>query len=277
MPQMTGVELFRETLKKIPDCSRILLTGYTDIESIISAVNAGEIFRYITKPWDPVDLVATVDSGVERFNLTRELKNKNIALSAALEDLKSLDRMKTDFMLLMGHELRTPLTSILNFSELLQAEIKDVEQKKYVGHIQKASARLEKLTGEILFLLELAAGKVVPKKNPIALAAAIEKVLVGFSNELRTRINFQTIGEEKLIADGDLLAKVLFELIDNAQKFSTANSKIDMTLSRSGPHRLTFHLSNQGPAISEQIMKNIESAFLIDKNLLHHSTGRGSA
>src|SRR5699024_806867 len=55
MPNMTGVEFLAESMKSHPETIRILLTGYTDIESVISAVNSGQIYRYLTKPWDPVD------------------------------------------------------------------------------------------------------------------------------------------------------------------------------------------------------------------------------
>lgn len=49
MPEMTGVELLSHTIEKFPDTIRILLTGYTDIESVVSAVNTGQISRYLTK------------------------------------------------------------------------------------------------------------------------------------------------------------------------------------------------------------------------------------
>nr|HMN68033.1 response regulator [Bdellovibrionales bacterium] len=65
MPGMTGVELLSESMDTVPDAIRILLTGFTDIDSVISAINSGQVYRYVTKPWDPVDLQATVDQAVE--------------------------------------------------------------------------------------------------------------------------------------------------------------------------------------------------------------------
>ena len=53
MPGMTGVEFLAKSMKLQADPVRILLTGYTDIESVISAINSGQIYRYVTKPWDP--------------------------------------------------------------------------------------------------------------------------------------------------------------------------------------------------------------------------------
>ena len=103
-----------------------------------------------------------------------------------------------------------------------------------MGHIQKASARLEKLTAEILFLLELAAGKITPQKNSVVLKALAEKVLRGFPPELKNRIDLLVDGSEKLVVDPDLLAKAFSELIENAGKFSAPDSKIEISFSSAG-------------------------------------------
>lgn len=58
MPEMTGAELTQEVCRKYPDTTRILFTGYADIKSVIEAINHGGLYRYITKPWDPDELVA---------------------------------------------------------------------------------------------------------------------------------------------------------------------------------------------------------------------------
>lgn len=115
MPEMTGVEMLKKSIKTHPDAIRILLTGYTDMDSVIGAINSGQVYRYLTKPWDPVDLVNTVDKAVEKFNIRRELKEKNDALEKALSELKVLDEAKNQFMILINHELKTPLTVISSF------------------------------------------------------------------------------------------------------------------------------------------------------------------
>ena len=86
MPEMTGVEFLSRSLKIQPNTIRILLTGYTDIDSVIDAINSGQVYRYVTKPWDPVDLTTAVDRAVERYELQEEIKQKNIELEKALEE-----------------------------------------------------------------------------------------------------------------------------------------------------------------------------------------------
>lgn len=60
MPELSGVELLREAHKLYPDTMRILLTGYSDLNAIISSINEGEIYRFINKPWDPEHLRHTI-------------------------------------------------------------------------------------------------------------------------------------------------------------------------------------------------------------------------
>jgi two-component system, sensor histidine kinase and response regulator len=120
MPNMTGVEFLAESMDSHPDSIRILLTGYTDIDSVISAINSGQIYRYVTKPWDPVDLANTVDKALERYELSAELKDKNAALEIALRELRSLDEAKSNFMILINHELKTPHTAMISFLDLLK-------------------------------------------------------------------------------------------------------------------------------------------------------------
>jgi sigma-B regulation protein RsbU (phosphoserine phosphatase) len=72
MPDMTGMDLFRQTLQILPDAIRIILTGYTDVEVLMEAINSCKVFRYIVKPWDPPDLLMTVERGIESYRLAME-------------------------------------------------------------------------------------------------------------------------------------------------------------------------------------------------------------
>ncbi len=72
MPDMTGVEFLRRTLEPLPDAVRIILTGYTDVDVLMDAINSCKVFRYIVKPWDPPDLLMTVERGLESHRLAIE-------------------------------------------------------------------------------------------------------------------------------------------------------------------------------------------------------------
>jgi serine phosphatase RsbU (regulator of sigma subunit) len=72
MPDMTGVELLLETMQHLPDAIRIILTGYTDVDVLMEAINTCKVYRYIVKPWDPPDLLMTVERGVEAYRMALE-------------------------------------------------------------------------------------------------------------------------------------------------------------------------------------------------------------
>src|SRR5688572_2058701 len=72
MPDMTGVEFLRQSLDLLPHAIRIILTGFTDVDVLMDAINSCKVYRYIVKPWDPPDLFMTVERGIETYRLTAE-------------------------------------------------------------------------------------------------------------------------------------------------------------------------------------------------------------
>jgi response regulator RpfG family c-di-GMP phosphodiesterase len=82
MPGMTGVELLKEIRKRLPDCVRIVLSGYSDVQSILDAVNEGAIYKFMTKPWDDEVLREVVSDAVRSAGLRRE----NERLHSTIED-----------------------------------------------------------------------------------------------------------------------------------------------------------------------------------------------
>lgn len=88
MPGLSGTELLEKTYQLNPNLVRIILTGYTEVQDLIAAINAGRVERYITKPWEPELLLAAVREGVERLELVRENERLNRELQTAYERLK---------------------------------------------------------------------------------------------------------------------------------------------------------------------------------------------
>lgn len=67
MPGMTGVELMNHARVRYPDAIRMVFTGYADIKAVVEAINTGGLYRYITKPWDPDELIEVLHSAANRF------------------------------------------------------------------------------------------------------------------------------------------------------------------------------------------------------------------
>ncbi len=85
MPEMKGTEFLSKTVPEFPDTVRIILTGFTDVEDLVDAINAGQVYRYITKPWDPEELKNVVDRASETYDL---IKQQNEALHLAERQTK---------------------------------------------------------------------------------------------------------------------------------------------------------------------------------------------
>jgi two-component system response regulator HupR/HoxA len=72
MPQMSGTEFLERSMDVRPDAMRIILTGYTDVDALVQAVNLSRIYRYVTKPWASEELRLTLLRAIDAFHLTRE-------------------------------------------------------------------------------------------------------------------------------------------------------------------------------------------------------------
>jgi CheY-like chemotaxis protein len=72
MPEMKGTEFLSKTVPQFPDTVRIILTGFTDVEDLVEAINAGQVYKYITKPWDPHELRTVVQRAAETYDLLKQ-------------------------------------------------------------------------------------------------------------------------------------------------------------------------------------------------------------
>ncbi|MGZ3770520.1 MAG: response regulator [Bdellovibrio sp.] len=276
MPEMTGVEFLQHTLDSHPETVRILLTGYTDLESVILAVNKGQIFRYLTKPWDPVDLANTVEKAVERYALGQELKQKNAELAKALEELKSLDVAKSNFMILINHELKTPLTSILSFSSLLAESNLSDDDKLMVNRIFRSAERLKSLVDDVLLIVRAETNQLKLDMQSTAFTQfedVINKDVKDLLEKKQQKIifNLQNISVQ---ADVRLIKQVVMRLIHNASKFGVENSDVHVESLRNGSN-LRFLIHNKGPQLPSSVIDKITKPFYIDEDVMHHSSGTG--
>ncbi len=277
MPVMTGVEFLEKSIVSHPDTSRILLTGYTDIESVIDAVNLGQIFRYLTKPWDPLDLINTVTQAANKYNLKLELREKNQKLEAALAELKQLDRAKNQFMILINHELKTPLTTILSFASLLkETELSD-EQNLFTDRILRSSEKLKSIVDDVLLIVKGEVGLIPVKTAVLKPDAFISQLPPEVLNSMKSKnqtLKFDT-KLETVEVDPQLTQTAFSRALHNATKFGRPDSEIIILCYGDSAHRAVISIENKGPQISEQLIENIMKPFQLDENVMNHSVGMG--
>ncbi|MGB3509188.1 MAG: SpoIIE family protein phosphatase [Microcoleaceae cyanobacterium] len=110
MPDMNGTEFLGKTLETFPDTVRILLTGYTDVEDLVEAINSGKVFKYITKPWNPEELKVVVQQGVETYKVVKQRTNSlTLALrrESLLNDVMSAIRESLDYSSMLSTIVQT--------------------------------------------------------------------------------------------------------------------------------------------------------------------------
>ena len=128
MPAMDGAHFLAEVRQRWPGILRILLTGYADIESTIAAINEGQIYRYISKPWNDGEVLLTVREALERQALLHEKARLEALTARQNEELKVLNagleekvRERTEELRLAHERLkRSFFTSIQVFANLIE-------------------------------------------------------------------------------------------------------------------------------------------------------------
>ncbi|HXC04963.1 MAG TPA: response regulator [Bacteroidia bacterium] len=94
MPGTTGVEFLESILAEYPDPIRMLITGYADIQAVIQAINKGQVYRYITKPWDEQELRISIENAFEVYTLRESNKHLTDMLLEANKQLDFMLRQK---------------------------------------------------------------------------------------------------------------------------------------------------------------------------------------
>ncbi|MGL4378858.1 MAG: response regulator [Microcoleaceae cyanobacterium] len=113
MPLMSGTEFLSLTASQYPDTIRIILTGYTDVEDLVEAINSGKVFKYVTKPWEAEDLKAVVKQAIDTHNV---LKSRTEELRRALRQESLL------------YAVTNTIRSAPNYRDMLQRIVETVGQ-----------------------------------------------------------------------------------------------------------------------------------------------------
>ncbi|MFQ4145958.1 SpoIIE family protein phosphatase [Chlorogloeopsis sp. ULAP02] len=117
MPNMNGTEFLRLTVERFPDTIRILLTGFTDVEDLVDAINSGQVFKYITKPWKPDQLRIIVQQAVDTYRvvkkrtqeLSRALRRESLfnAVTTAIQESLDYSSMLQKIVTIIGQTFET--------------------------------------------------------------------------------------------------------------------------------------------------------------------------
>ena len=139
MPEMDGATFLKAVRQRWPDTVRILLTGYADVTSTVAAINEGEIYRYVSKPWDDTEIVNTVREALERYRLKQENLRLTALTQSQNEELKGLNASLEQKVAERTAELR----QALSFVEQSHGELK----KSFLSSVQVFAGLIELRSG----------------------------------------------------------------------------------------------------------------------------------
>lgn len=187
MPEMDGAQFLAQVRARWPDTVRLLLTGHSDINAIVEAINRGEIYRYITKPWDDNDIVLIVRQALERQALEHEKKRLEALTTRQNEELKTLNASLEAQVEARTAELRIANESLQNANERLKSsfvtsiKVFSTLMEMRGGNLAGHSRRVADLARRIATKLELDSKLV----QDIFVAGLLHEIgKVGFADEL---------------------------------------------------------------------------------------------
>jgi two-component system, sensor histidine kinase and response regulator len=277
MPHMTGVEFFMIAKQKQPDAMRVLLTGYTDLESVINAINQGQIYRYITKPWEPEEFLSIAQQALEVFEMKKTIVEQNQQLLLANEELKKLDQLKTDFMLLVNHELKTPLTGIFSFVQLLGEETMPPDQKLYLNKIEKNTRRLQELINDTLLITKLKSQVEGTTPASVDLTQLLKDQWESITKEnkdKKLKLNLKNNQPVLKNIDPKYIGIITKKLMQNSFAHSQPDTEVTYEIIEEA-HQWKLQTQNILAKELKKDPKELLQAFNTAKNILNHSGGSG--
>jgi signal transduction histidine kinase len=285
MPGMTGVEFLHRVRGAYPEAVRLLFTGYADIKAVVDAINQGNVYRYITKPWDPDELQAVIrqaadqyDLLVERRQLLSELQAKNQDLEQANDRLRQANELKEAFIRVASHELRTPITILMGLTELsLKTPGLGGPLADWLQHIHRASGRLNHLTNQLVQMLAAGRFEPVVARQPTDLAALVREAadeVRPFIEKRRQDLRLDLAPDlGSLPLDPDKVRDAVAHLLLNAIKFTPDGGQVRVAACRLPDGGAEIRVSDTGTGIAADCLPHVFEPFFTARDVSRHSSG----
>lgn len=262
MSGMSGAQFLAQSIEHAPAAVRVILTGYTDVQDIIDSINLGNVYRFMTKPWQRDELLEAVRLCFEHFDLA----SRNLELAEALKKLKELDEEKDEFLGIVAHDLKNPLQVIREYAQMCSEELEmptDM-RTRMLQSIVRTSNRMFAIIRNLLDINALERGAMNVQLVRFSLAAASEYVIKDYESPAHAKnitLQLRTVSDTTVFADESLTIQVIENLLSNAIKYSPPNTNVFLTLTHPTPHRVRLAVKDEGPGISEADMKKLFGKF----------------
>lgn len=265
MPGMTGVELLAHTRELRPDAKRLLLTGYTDIDAIVGAINQAAIYKYLRKPIDSQELKLTLARACEAWQLEQDNQGLLAELKRTFAQLALLDADKLAFLRYLAHEMNTPL-NWLSAAQVIDRQALSEETREMLTFVDQGQERLRGLLGTVLRYFQAAGLELRPWHEQVDLSVLLARQIA----ELQQRhgqsvmIRLEQPVTLTLESDGSLLQETLDHLLENAVSHAGREAKGMAEVRvrvQSGEQGVAIEVHHSGHALDDEALEQVFRPF----------------
>jgi signal transduction histidine kinase len=295
-----GLEVLKAVREHHPETITIMLTGYASLESAIQALRAGA-YDYLVKPSEVEELRSTVARGIERRRLGQELRkrvteleraNRQIAdlnsslqvriddataeLKERYEQLKELDRMKSQFLSIASHELKTPITAMSGFLQVALRRVRRIGEEaaaapmaeglrgitEQLEVVYRQTTKLARLVDELLDVSRIQTGRIEFRYGDVDMAELANEVATRMQLTTTThKISVTRDSQSVVTADRDHLEQVFNNLLTNAIKYSPSGGAITIDVRPEPDGGVRVSVTDEGIGIPEKELDAIFGLF----------------
>jgi two-component system sensor histidine kinase/response regulator len=268
MPGQTGVDFFDSIRVTHPLPIRILLTAYTDVESVIDAINKGNIFRYIKKPWEETDVLSAIEEANKFYVANSLLTVKHDELQKAYNELNK-------FAYSVSHDIRGPISGILGAIEVAQ-DISDIDEiKQMLSLMEKSLKKLDMYVLNMNDYYSLQRGEMNIREIDFnAMFDELKSIfdVVAKVNNMSFNIS---VSQNEIFRSDEVLLKIIFNnLLSNAFKYQDEKKDekiVDVAVEvKNGS--ATVHIKDSGIGI---LGNHIGEIFNLFYRATSHNVGSG--
>ena len=197
MPGMSGAQFLEQAKVLAPDAGRFLLTGYSDMEAVVSAVNEGEIHRYLTKPWNDGELIAAARQAIEHFRLIRENRSLQHMTEEQNRQLSEMNRVLENRVAERTAEVQARNEALARLNARLEESFMDAVRlvASLIDALSPQLGRVMRRTAELARALAENEGLNAEEVRQIETAALVHDVgLLGLPDPYRDRTDIEPVG-----------------------------------------------------------------------------------
>lgn len=278
MPGMSGTELLARTASEHPHIIRVLLTGYSGLDTVVDAINQGHVYYYLTKPWEPHELRLVVRRGLERYGAAMERRRMAEELERAWHRARREADQKGRLLAVAAHELGTPLHVLSNALGFLAETTLPAPAQTWVQTAERSALWLGRGLAQMHTAARWRDGRLQLQFESIDLDRLLQALEARFQPIVAVRgLRLQrptSAALPRLAADPLWLDRAFSNLLTNAVRFTPTGGSITLE-ARVAPDVVHVCVRDTGIGIEPSLLADLFEPFsAAGGDLSLHTSGR---